>query len=738
MVKVMSSLSFRDLSTWVLIAAVFVYLVYFGMAYYTFTHMPPIPEKVVTESGRLLFTGEDIRQGKFLAQKYGLFDYGSFLGFGGYFGIDYTAYTLAILAREAGTNISISFRGAETANSNIKDVLKIEFSPKFATVFDGDKGVVVVSDVFGRGFDKAVDYFVELFGPKSESIGLKPNLIKDREEVRKIVSFFTWGAMTALAGYTNGFSYMPGLVEPSLDVTKATWVTFFILLVAMMIMAGVMITKLVEKWHDQRITISLPPPSNVQKIALLGMALAVLGLSIQGLLGGYLMHKYVDPESLYGITGVNSILPFNVARALHYNLAILWIVITWVSFSLFTLPYLGVNLSRGKVLLILGSGALVAILILLGIFASYHRMIPDPWWFILGSQGRPVISQGSLYLILIAVLTWYISYLFYKASKIGPEVARPFAKILSIALAGTGLGAFVGSLPIIRPWDHFVVDEYFRWITIHSFVEGFWPPIVITILILLLVITGVVPPSLGLMVAGVDAILEIATGMIGTAHHYYWGGQPTFWLYTGAVFSTLEAIPLGFLIAYAILLWRKGGLVNELQKTILVFILVAALGGAVGVVGFGAGLINMPVINYYLHGSQGTMVHAHLAMPLAYGAPSILMWIVSFYLAGAFGDNWLRRSRYAIILYGAGFYLQVILSLMSLTLIQFNLVTEKGYWALKGLETPWGEPAIWSFTDVKTWVWLRFIGDIIAGSAIGVFLILLWTRLPKTLKEIIK
>jgi len=738
MVKVMSSLSFRDLSTWVLIAAVFVYLVYFGMAYYTFTHMPPIPEKVVTESGRVLFTGEDIRQGKFLAQKYGLFDYGSFLGFGGYFGIDYTAYTLAILAREAGANISISFRGAETANSNIKDVLKIEFSPKFATAFDGDKGVVVVSDVFGKGFDKAVDYFVELFGPKSESIGLKPNLIKDREEVRKIVSFFTWGAMTALAGYTNGFPYMPSLVEPSLDVTKATWVTFFILLVAMMIIAGVMITKLVEKWHDQRITISLPPPSNVQKIALLGMALAVLGLSIQGLLGGYLMHKYVDPESLYGITGVNSILPFNVARALHYNLAILWIVITWVSFSLFTLPYLGVNLSRGKVLLILGSGALVAILILLGIFASYHRMIPDPWWFILGSQGRPVISQGSLYLILIAVLTWYISYLFYKASKIGPEVARPFAKILSIALAGTGLGAFVGSLPIIRPWDHFVVDEYFRWITIHSFVEGFWPPIVITILILLLVITGVVPPSLGLMVAGVDAILEIATGMIGTAHHYYWGGQPTFWLYTGAVFSTLEAIPLGFLIAYAILLWRKGGLVNELQKTILVFILVAALGGAVGVVGFGAGLINMPVINYYLHGSQGTMVHAHLAMPLAYGAPSILMWIVSFYLAGAFGDDWLRRSRYTIILFGAGFYLQVILSLMSLTLIQFNLVTEKGYWALKGLETPWREPAIWSFTDVKTWVWLRFIGDIIAGSAIGVFLILLWTRLPKTLKETIK
>ena len=725
--------NWRDWGTWVLIAAILVYVTYFAMAYYTFTHIPPIPERVVTESGRVLFTGDDVIEGKILAQKYGILDYGSFLGFGGYFGIDYTAYTLAILAKEAGLREPVSLGGSVDLDA-VRSALRVEFEPRYSTFLDGPRGVVRVSDAFGRGFDAAVEYFAELLGPRSEELGLKPNLIMDRGEVRKIVAFFTWGAMIALAGYTNGFPYMPGIVEPHLDVTKATWITFFILLATVMVVAGFIIAKLVEQWHSPRVTITLPPPTRAQRIALIGMALAVLGLSIQGLLGGYLMHRYAEQVTLYGLEGFNRILPFNVARALHYNLAVLWIVVSWVSFSLFALPYLGVTLSFRRVALILGVGALVAIGILLGIWASYLRLIPDPWWFIIGSQGRPVISQGTLYLVLIALLAWYLAYLFYKASKIGPELTRPFARILAIALAGTGFGAFIGALPIIRPWTHFVVDEYFRWITIHAFVEGFWPPIVITILILLLVITGVIPPALGLTVAGVDAVLEIATGMIGTAHHYYWGGQPTFWLYVGAVFSTLEAIPLGFVIAYSILLWLRGGLREEFQKTIATFILVAALGGAMGVIAFGAGMINMPIINYYLHGSQGTMVHAHLSMPMAYGVPTILMWVTAFYLSGALDETWLRRLRYAIVVYAIGFYMQGLLSLAPLMYKQFSLVTEKGYWAIKGLETPWGDPGIWSLPEVERLVWLRLPGDIVAALAIAVFLIVLWSRLPKALR----
>jgi len=52
---------------------------------------------------------------------------------------------------------------------------------------------------------------------------------------------------------------------------------------------------------------------------------------------------------------------------------------------------------------------------------------------------------------------------------------------------------------------------------------------------------------------------------------------------------------------------------------------------------------------------------------------------------------------------------------------------------LKGLETPWGDPAIWSLPDVERLVWLRLPGDIVAGAAIVVFLALLCDPLPASL-----
>ena len=83
-----------------------------------------------------------------------------------------------------------------------------------------------------------------------------------------------------------------------------------------------------------------------------------------------------------------------MAFSLHYNLAILWIAATWVSYALFVLPYLSVRLSRAWVLAILG--AVTALGILLDLWASYLRHLPDSIWFIVGSQRSLVTSQGTL------------------------------------------------------------------------------------------------------------------------------------------------------------------------------------------------------------------------------------------------------------------------------------------------------------------------------------------------------
>jgi nitric oxide reductase subunit B len=706
----------NGLTKLVLVAAIAVYLVYAAMAVYTFQNLPPIPEKVVVkDTGEVLFTYSDIVEGKKLVQRYGLQDYGSFLGFGGYFGMDYTAYTLKILRDEA----------IQLGADNPREVLQPEFVAHSPTV-------AYVSQEFAEAYSRVKEFYHKLFTGELGETRLA-ELPLTREETDKIAAFFTWGAMIAMKGYTNGFPYTPGLVEPSVHSVKATWATIFTLLLVIMPLVGYIMIKFIDYWRDRRVAVELPPPSKAQRVALLGMALAALGLAVQGLLGGYMMHLYTEP-TLYGID-LSNILPFNVARALHYNLAILWIVVSWVSFALFILPYFGAKISEGEAKLVLSAGAIVSLAILVGIWLSYLGKIPEPLWFIVGSQGRPVISQGSLWLLLVTALLALLAVKVYRTSQTTPlEPARPLLKILSIGLAGAAVGAFVGALPVIGPWEHFTVDEYFRWITIHSFVEGFWPAIIIPILVALLVVTGMVPPKLGVAVAGVDASLEIASGMIGTAHHYYWGGEPTIWMYVGAVVSTLEVLPIGFLIAYALVLWRRGEIRNELQKTILTFILVAAFGGAVGVVAFGAGLINMPVVNYYLHGSQGTMVHAHLAMPLAYGVPTMLLWVVAFYLAGGFGDNTLRKLRKAAVLFAIGFYLQALLSLGPMMLKQFNLAAEQGYWAIKGPIAPDGGPGFYEDSTVKMLAWARMLGDLVAAAAIAVFLYEVLKGLPRALR----
>src|SRR5262245_62686758 len=52
---------------------------------------PPVPGRVVSESGRTVFTGEDVRAGQESFLTFGLMQYGSIYGHGAYLGPDFTA-----------------------------------------------------------------------------------------------------------------------------------------------------------------------------------------------------------------------------------------------------------------------------------------------------------------------------------------------------------------------------------------------------------------------------------------------------------------------------------------------------------------------------------------------------------------------------------------------------------------------------------------------------------------------
>ena len=84
-----------DLSPWWLQLIVLTFLLGFGILGYLairiYQESPPLPARVVSDSGRVIFTEKDIRDGQEAFLTYGLMQYGSVYGHGAYLGPDFTA-----------------------------------------------------------------------------------------------------------------------------------------------------------------------------------------------------------------------------------------------------------------------------------------------------------------------------------------------------------------------------------------------------------------------------------------------------------------------------------------------------------------------------------------------------------------------------------------------------------------------------------------------------------------------
>jgi nitric oxide reductase subunit B len=142
---------------------------------------------------------------------------------------------------------------------------------------------------------------------------------------------------------------------------------------------------------------------------------------------------------------------------------------------------------------------------------------------------------------------------------------------------------------------------------------------------------GLASAKEALAVTYFTAILVFLSGILGTAHHYFWYGAPSFWLGVGSVFSSMEPVPLLGLVTRGLMEYRsirKEG--KEFPYRWPMYFLVASsfwnfLGA--GVFGF---LINLPIVNYYEHGTYLTMNHGHAALFGVYGMLSVALLLFSW------------------------------------------------------------------------------------------------------------
>ena len=243
---------------------------------------------------------------------------------------------------------------------------------------------------------------------------------------------------------------------------------------------------------------------------------------------------------------------------------------------------------------------------------------------------------------------------------------------------------------IATPETNFVIADFWRWMVIHMWVEAFFEVFITVIVSYLLVLMGLVSRQAAIRVVYFATILFLGTGLLGISHNFYWNAKPVATMALGSVFSTLQFIPLILLTVEA---WRFKNMpriaVGDVEHKDLsrdfafpeIFLFLVAVNfwnffGA-GVMGI---IINLPIMNYFEHGTYLTINHAHAALMGVYGNISLaaLLFATRMVLRP---ERWLGKLiKFAFWAINIGLMLMVVLDLFPAGAIQFKVVVEKGLW----------------------------------------------------------
>ena len=98
-----------------------------GGGYVVKDKLPPYPEKVVSEDGRLIFDRDTIIRGQDVYQEYGLMDHGSVWGHGSLRGMDFSATTLHLTGQTMWSFYAKQMysRSFEELDTQQKEIIKV-------------------------------------------------------------------------------------------------------------------------------------------------------------------------------------------------------------------------------------------------------------------------------------------------------------------------------------------------------------------------------------------------------------------------------------------------------------------------------------------------------------------------------------------------------------------------------------------------------------------------------------
>ena len=697
---------------------------------------PPLPAAAVAPSG-VVFTKDDVRDGKAVFQRTDLMDFGSLYGNGAYFGPDWGDDYLVRQARLVGEfyardRFGRSYSQLAPAQRRVLDrQTRRELQ---ANRYDEKRDQLALTSAQAAAHRALERHYRQLFLEGDRKLGMPKDTVRDRREADQLAAFFGWIAWTSVArrpgediSYTNNWPYEPSVGND--DTSAMWWWTWGS--VGGLIVLSLAVLLVYRRWiavprgahrvpaaplADAPLT---PSQASLPKWLLLVPALLLL----QGLVGALIAHDYADRQSFFGID-IHESLPFQILKGWHLQLAIAWIAAAWLAAGLFIAPFVGRREPRRQRLLANTLWVAVVVVVLgslAGVWLGVKDKLGDVWWWF-GNQGLEYIQLGRGFQIALfaGLAIWVV--ILARAFWPGLRERRDRGSVEHLLLYSGAAIAFVyvfGMLPVAEPLESATMTDYWRWWVVHLWVEGAFEFFTVAV-------TGYAVLSMGLLsrrfverIVLFELILIFGTGIVGTGHHFYWAGEPSLWLGLGGTFSMLEVIPLGVLMVRAWQEYRAVRAAGESfpQRTAFMYFTSAAVWNVLGAGVLGA-IINPPAVNYYAHGSFLTLAHGHAAMFGTFGLLAIgLMYLT---LRGlTLREFWRDRlGLLALRAFNAAIVLWLALNLIPIGVAQFVATVDHGYFFARSLDF---------YDDWTVLQWLRLPGDVafLAGGAlIGLDLIL--------------
>ena len=366
-------------------------------------------------------------------------------------------------------------------------------------------------------------------------------------------------------------------------------------------------------------------------------------LGIHLLVGLIAAAQYVWPAFLADI------LPFNMARMLHINGLVVWLLAGFMGATYLLLAEeAGGRLhseKAGTVNFWMLAGGIAAVI------AGYLYMAFSKNFSLAFSEGREYIEAPRWAdWAVVAVMLFFVYNIYRTLQHSGRNV---IGRMLLLGLTGLSVFYLFGMKFIAN----MATDFYFWWWVIHLWVEGVWEIIAAALYAFLLIRLFDFPRERAIKYMYIEAGLVLFTGILGTGHHYYWAGTPGYWLLVGGVFSALEPLPLLVMVVDALRIQRAARAASPHPNTVARWWLVA--GVVVHFLGAGVGgfIQTLPQVNQWSHGTQLTAAHGHLAF---FGAYGMLVLAVMYYALPRlrFGSDLYdqRRGKWAFWLLTLGMF----------------------------------------------------------------------------------